>query len=304
MQDFSTIILQPYVGVPYGYPAPFKSATGWIKFAPLFVDWAVYGASSTKNKIGITQDLKGTVAAQLIPKIVSVYIDNLGSNVPVYVRFPSTGFVIAAPPNSSDWYNCITQDLSVSIYGIGFVTGQIPKTNFYFTDAYVPPYSNFEQQNVIDKWLASASISRGQNIFNQDFGVPALGDQLQTLNYTKTTSNAYPSISLWGTPRPGFIYVQSFNLSVLNIVFGAGGYCWFRVRSLGLSGTLLYTPVFSSNNQPSTWLDFMFTGSACNIKLDATETWLLDVDPSPSVPANNAQWASMYGTSVYTQNPN
>lgn len=270
-QIFTGIILKPYIGVPYGFPAPFKSNTGWIRYAPLFVDWAAYGASSTNNKIGITQDLKGTVAAQLIPKIVSVYIDNLGSNVPVYVQFPSTGFVIAAPPNSADWYNCITQDLAVNIYGIGFVTGQIPKTNFYFTDAYVPPYSNFEQQNVIDKWLASAVISRGSNIYNQDFGVPALGDQTMQ---AKMDIRIIASTTLFGTPLPsGYIYLTDIDLrTAITTAPGSGNAGEAVLESTGVAGIL-----FDWNwSIAQAGVQQIYHGQG-NLKIDATQLWRLRI---------------------------
>lgn len=296
MQTFIGIPLQAYVGIPYGYPAPFKSNTGWIKYCPLFVDWAFYGASSSNNKIGIEQDLKGTVAAQLIPKVVSVYIDNLGSNVPVYTRFPSTGFVIAAPPNSADWYNCISSDLRVEIYGIGFVTGQIPKTNFYFTDAYVPPYSNFEQQNVIDKWLASAVISRGQNIFNQDYGVPALGDQTFQ---TRLDAKFSGSSVLFGTPlADGFIYLTDiWCLAQVSTQNTESGQC--VIESTGVSGVLYTFDYTSLVDHPENIL--LYSGKG-NLKISATELWRLRI----SIPlvSGNANQNFINLVINYTTNPN
>lgn len=295
-QDFLTIPVFDYVGIPYLKPAPFHGKDQFINVVPLFIDWAVYGASSTNNKLGVQANFATGVTAQLVPKFVSVYIDNLGSNIPAYCLFPSTGFVVVAPPNSADWYNVIATDLKVIMYGLGFVTGQIPKTNFFFTDAYVPPYSNYEQQNVIDKWLASASISRGATIFNQDYGVPALGDQTDNKNLAAT---GLGSATLFNSPilAGGFIYITDIfvgiaNYNGANTAVAAG---ILVIESTGLSGNL-YTFYFMSTAGSFT----IYEGKG-NVKLNALETWRIRIVQS----INSAGYqGTIYSAINYTTNPN
>lgn len=177
MRKFNTISLQGFQGAPYasaiGLSLPSSLPPTGIAIT---VDWAVYGASSAKPAIGIAVNLQGGTPRQKLDYIKTVFVDNTASNVPVYVQFPDSGQVISVAPNTSAWYPAVTNGVIANVYALGMATGQIPVTQFIFTNVFVPPYADPEITSVQPLYRATAQIAAGSSIYNTDFGIPALGD--------------------------------------------------------------------------------------------------------------------------------
>jgi hypothetical protein len=205
---------------------------------------------------------------------------------------------ISVAPATSDWFPAVTQDLLVQVFAEGLVVGQIPTTQIMFTNVLVNPYSDPELNFAIGQALASPSIARGSNIFNTNFGIPALGDQ--TINYVDTiiNTNAVGLVlhdNLWGTPKAGFIYLTHIDVS--SIGNSALRVAW-TIDSLTSGGTQLYQ--FEDEVNPNDYITNVRL-SAMNVKLDATKTWQMRLAAN-ALGAGNL--TKIFTTFVWTDNPN
>ncbi|MDE2020114.1 MAG: hypothetical protein KGJ13_07250, partial [Patescibacteria group bacterium] len=109
-----------YIGTPYVVPIKLAGISGVV--CPLRFDWFSYGASSLKPNINVLVNMDVQQCAKM-DVIRSVYIDNLGSDNPIYVFFPDTGCTVSAKPNSEGWYPAYTNAKTVWVVGLGFVSG-------------------------------------------------------------------------------------------------------------------------------------------------------------------------------------
>lgn len=268
---------------------------------PVDVIWSAYGADSTKPSVGVTLDLgigANNQPNSLLDKIASVYIDNTQSNVPIYVYFPSTGFTVTAPPNSSTWYPVHTFDYKANIYGVGFVTGQIPRTTIFFSNVFVPPYTDYEINQAIALWRASPNITRGTNIFTNGYSVPAVGDQIFSNNLDVFPLGANANILNSPNASGGFFYVTGISMFISGNVSNNGNLV-FVVESVGPSGNLF---TVKASFGSSAYFNFnVFNKENMNLKLNASELWRIR---SQGYSAGGAGEINLLTLISYTLNPN
>lgn len=270
MRTFAGVNILPYKGAPYKASAFIGNCP--VSLVPILIDWSLYGVSSSLTSIGVNVSLIGQGAtAAIIPRMTSVYIDNTQSNVPVFLKFIDTGQVIPCQPFSSGWFQCLTNGVSAIIFGVGFVTGQIPVTQLHFTDAYVAPFNSLEisQSRVLEK--ASRSITRGTTIYNQDYAVPAIGDQTtQTQLYVGVANTANVMNTPYVAPY-NYLYLTNLTVTTVRVEDATARQFEFFLESTGSAGILydwiLWCPSGSQENVN------LYQQSGMNIKLDATQTW-------------------------------
>src|SRR5580704_7932466 len=94
-----------YIGIPETQGIKLAGIKGVV--IPLLFQWISYGASTAKPNINVLVNVNNQ-ACIAMDQIRSVYIDNLGSDQPIYVNFPDTNYTIAAKPNSEGWYPAYT----------------------------------------------------------------------------------------------------------------------------------------------------------------------------------------------------
>jgi hypothetical protein len=262
---------QNYIGQSYIVPIKLGPLSGVS--CPFIFNWLSYGASTANPNIVVNLDMSGSLVAGKLGNLRSVYIDNTGSDVPIYIQFPDTGETIVCQPNCTIWAPCYTQAMKCIVAGLGFFTGDIPTTYIIFTNLPVPPATNIEIQTAVALWRGSSTITRGNTIYSTNFGTPALGDQ--TISY-KDTINAIGVFrsNLWGTPLPnGFIILTHIDVKCYNAVAAASMNNEWLLESTGISGTL-YDFIAQQPAGQFQGYDVLNMNSM-NIKLDATQTWRL-----------------------------
>lgn len=264
----------PFIGQPSLRAVKIFGIAG--QTVPLIFPWLAYGASSAIQNINVAVSLEGKVVSAKFDQVRSVYIDNLGSDTPVYVNFPDTAYTVVAKPNSEGWYPVYSNSLKFNVVGLGFVTGAIPTTIVIPSNVALPPNVNTELDQGLNLWLASATISRGTTIYNRDYGVPALGDQ--TLQ-ARVALNGLSSTTLFNSPlASGFIYLTAISVEIIgtNEPAATGQVGQIFIESTGLSGVLFNLQYFAvplSQNPPGAGNLLELAG--LNIKLAANELWRL-----------------------------
>lgn len=270
MRSFAGYPFIPYIGQFFALPIRIGTLAGFT--APLLIRWGIYGAATAVPNIAVKCDLSVLNVATTLGAIRSCYIDNMASDVPVYVQFPSTGYTVVAQPNSAGWFPVYTGDLQVTVAGSGFITGDIPTTLILLTNIPIPASVDLEIQQSTQLWLASNTISRGNTIYNTNLGTPALGDQ--TINYFDTPgANVVFRNNLWGTPlSSGFIYLTHVDIKLV-YVLAAGTISWV-LESTGIAG-VLYNLQYSSGTATPITATILGPIGNMGVKLDATQTWRL-----------------------------
>lgn len=251
---------------------------------PLMLNWLAYGASSTVQNINVAVDLSTSLVVSKLKQIRSIYIDNMGSDNPIYVYFPSTDYAVVAQPNSAGWFRAYTNDFNLWVIGTGFVTGDIPTTKIIVANIDIAPAVDIEIAQSIELWKASATISRGTTIYNQNFGAPALGDQFVTFPNFAIINPGVLISGIFGTPLPsGFVYLTAFDMIYYNVTITAPGTgtATLVLESTGSAGILFNVPwaVSLSPGLAGTLNGVfpIFSKSGMQLKLDATQTWRLRV---------------------------
>ena len=272
-------------------------------FIPVTIDWTTFfNMAGGAANVGTTFNLLTSAVKQQIDIIQSVFIDNTASPIPVYIHFPSSGMTISVAPATADWFPAVSQDLLVQVFAEGLVTGQIPTSTIFFTNVLVNPYSDPELNFAIQQALASPAIARGSNIFNTNYGIPALGDQTINHNNGILSDGTFPAgtiliNNLWGTPTTGFIYLTHIDVSAF--ATDPSLVSW-TIDSLATGGTTLYT--FVQRDLTNTY-ETLIRLSAMNVKLDATKTWQMRVQVN-DMPNAATNFVVVYTNFTWTQNPN
>lgn len=302
MQSFVGLPTKPYIGVPYTLPVSVRNSrfSGERKLPPTCAatiwQWAQYGASTVVPNVAGTINLQAQIpGVTLIDQIRSVRIDNLGNSAPVYVQFPDTLYTIVAPPNTVVWERAETAGLQAVVAGEGFTNANVGVTAVYFCNYEVPPFIDYQFPTAQQLWLASSTITRGTSIYNQNFGTPALGDQMASYNDAVTVNGVLEN-GIWGTPyASGFLYLTAIDMIYSNSNNAAALINVF-VESTGSAGVLFERTInsYAVNN-----LSSLVRLSGLNIKLDATQTWRIRV--SGLTVGAVATLSSMF---VFTTNPN
>lgn len=268
-----------YIGVPFVRPITLEGRMGQV--VPLMLNWLSYGASSNVPNINVAVDLSLNSVWARLKQIRSIYIDNMGSDNPIYVYFPSTDYAVVAQPNSAGWFRAYASDYRLEVIGEGFVTGDIPTTKILVANVDIAPAVDIEIAQSIDLWKASATISRGSTIYNQNFGAPALGDQ--TFQALMNVINNGATAGLMNTPlASGFIIITHIYINLLGMdTPGAAIDPTLFFESTGVAGILYQfhyraeintTPGFTLNYLP------LYQLNGGQIKIDATQTWRLRQD--------------------------
>jgi hypothetical protein len=275
---------------------------------PVDINWAdiqaKIGGVPLQTDIGVSFNLLTGATKSQIDIIQSILIDNTASPNPLYVHFPSTGMTISVAPATADWFPAITEDLLVQVFILGLTPGQVPRTQIFFTNVLINPFSDPEQNFSVSQGLVSAAVSRGNNIFNTNFGIPALGDQ--TINFCDTfnqhTGGAGTVLHdhLFNTPTTGFVYLTHVDI---NAQGNSGHTFGWSIDAVNSGGTVLYTFLSRFPTGIESFIDL----SSMNIKLDATLNWQMRVtvnnliDNNPNTNGNDA--CLVNSTFVWTNNP-
>lgn len=155
--NFAAIGQQNYIGTPYVQAVKYLNIAG--QGVPLLFQWISYGASSVNPNINAYVDLSPQQVSARLGQIRSLYIDNLGSDTPIYIQFPDTLYTVVAKPNSTGWYPVYTNQLKFNVLGIGFSSGDVGETRVLATNIFVSPSVNEEYGSGIDLYRASPIIS-------------------------------------------------------------------------------------------------------------------------------------------------
>jgi len=270
MRSFLGFGQTPYIGTPQAQPIKLGGIAG--QAIPLLFQWVSYGAFSNPN-INVLVDVSQQPCVKL-DQIRSVYIDNLGSDNPIYVNFPDTNYTVVAKPNSEGWYPAYTNARQCWVVGEGFLSTDIPQTYIILSNIILPPAVNVEIDQALNLNLASPAITRGTTIYNSKYGVPALGDQF--FSSALLPINVVGTANLWNTPyASGFLYITSLSVYGLGVsTTGANATGNFVLESTGVAGTLLNLSYTITLAQPPGVEDIVSL-SGLQIKLDATQTWRL-----------------------------
>lgn len=263
-RNFLAFPIAQYIGTPFSVPNNMCVVKG--KAVALFIDWLSYGASSVINKVGVSVNLAiGQTPTKLLERISSVYIDNTNSNVPVYVFFPDTRFTAVAAPNCVGWYPVFTNGFECFILGDGFVTGQIPSCTVFLSDQFIPPYSDVELPQAIQLNKASPTITNGSTIFNQDYAVPALGDQIAnaTIGFLVPSSVVMlPAVAVgW------FYFITGINFSMYNVFSTSGVNQTMSIRDS--AGATRFSKTFFATNVNIPYQELL-TLTGMQLKWDAS----------------------------------
>lgn len=279
-----------YIGQPYALPIKLAGISGRI--IPLLFQWLSYGASSSVPNVNVLVDFDNA-ACKAFDQIRSVYIDNLGSANPIYIYFPDTNYTVSAKANSEGWYPAFTNAKQFWVIGEGFLNGNIPQTSVIASNIPLSPNVNTEIDQSVALWLASPVISRGNSIYNERLGTPALADQIQAP--TMNLANISTIVPLWGTPyASGFIYLNSLvfkGINISGVVLPTQG--TLNIESTGVAG-ILFSPTYILPEQTVTEIFSIFN---MNLKLDATQTWRARVTQATA----NGPIGQLY--SSFTQQP-
>lgn len=305
-RSFLGIETVPYpgqlIGKPYKLTSPSTYPPTYVKMP---IDWnPIWQSLGNPTAAGVQVNLMLGGPKRQLDIIRSVFIDNKNSAFPVSVYFPESGYSVTAAPNTALWYPCIVADMNAFIFIEGLTAGNIPTTDVYFTNVLIEPYSDPEINQSVELELASANISRGTTIFNTNFGVPALGDQV--VNYADSyDSTVFPAVvrdNLMNTPyASGFLYLT--HVFITTSFAAAGGFIiggtwqWTIVTD---TGDVLFTiepnPIVGQSASNVTVLDLQ----KMNLKLDATLTYRIVMTRAPSP----KQQINFNHTFVFTTNPN
>lgn len=268
MRVFDGFPSAEYIGAPFTRAISLRGISG--QCVPLKLNWIAYGAGSSLPALLVNVNLDVALVAQRMATIKSIYIDNMGSAVPIYVICPDTGYIVVARPNSAGWFCVYTNAMQLQIAGIGFLDGSVPTTLIIACNIDQIPSVDLEIAQSVALWKASASITRGGTIYNQNLGTPALGDQTQQI----TVQSAAPGVlasPLFGGPQSGFIYLTAIDVRVL-ITTGGTIAVNCVLESTGITGILYTFNFFYNADYPGPPVALL-AKSGMNVKLDATQLW-------------------------------
>lgn len=263
----------PYRGLPVLTPIKFRGIAG--QAVALTFNWTALGAASATPNINVLINLETALISQKLDAIRSVYIDNMGSDVPIYVNCPDTSYAVVAKPNSAGWYPIYTNQMKLEIVGLGFIDNDIPVTRVLVTNLTIDPSIDDELTSAVALWRASRTISRGNTIYNSDLGIPALGDQ------TVQPSVALGSLNttlIFPVQTSGFWYINSYYAYTTGINNNITKFLSVQWESTGVAGTLFVFPFTGVNATtfPNSLMPIcVATQNGMNLKLDATQTWQL-----------------------------
>lgn len=276
--------------------------------ASAVIRWFDYGAGTAKPNVAISVNVQSGTSVQLLDRILSVRIDNLGNPVPVYVFFPDTGDTIACPAFSVVWEPVETGSFNAVIIGEGFTDGALIQTDgsfsqtaVYFCNFDSQPFFNPEFTQAASLWKASASITRGNTILNQNYDVPAVGDQF--IYFALDIQTAGLTRFLFGQGQAKFIIITGIQIygeqMSRTTSDGNGFFAAQTLESTGISGVLGQFNIYMFPNTQLTHTSAYLSGHM-NLKLDGSQSWQArNISTSPGVGSVTGvfQWYITYTTS-------
>jgi hypothetical protein len=221
-----------------------------------FIDWKLYNNNGAIKTVGIPLDLGsgGTFQAAntggtgantaVIDRVVSVYIDNSGSNVPVYVVFPDTGHTIICGPQSTETDLALTNGLKVIIYGLGFTGGPQPTTQIFFSNTILQANSSPEVSFVAPQYFASDTAP---GITNQTpYRALAVGDRQTSIAYNPIVQTTAPTFTGSNNVISNSMPTTNFNFGSTSLgtyvyitaVYIVMSSAWFDFNNTTANGTL------------------------------------------------------------------
>lgn len=265
------------VKLPQGVTVPASQVPPSV--CPVTIDWVVYWqAAGQPSSVAVDVNLQAaSVQANILDRIASVKIDNTGSPSAVYVQFADTNDVVTCPPNCTVTFPCLTNLLNAKIIALGLTNGFIPLTRIFFYNTVLPPAVDFEISQSVQLQKASPTIQRGNTIFNTNFGVPALGDQLfSSGNLPAATPGA--TVPLWGSPYAAGTFLYLTGISVRSIGISnngpAGVLASMVIESTGSAGILINPIVYMPpGGVTEIGSKDVVTLTGLQTKLDAGQTW-------------------------------
>lgn len=273
-RSFLGIPINVYKGAFTSFATQLCGQKGLV--CPITIDWTRYPASSAAPNQNIIVNLAGNGTVPVIPDIRSIFIDNTNSNVPIYVFFTDTGHSVTCAPNAEGWFPVYTNGRIAWIIGEGFVTGQIPTTLILFTNIFIQPFTNYELEQNVSLLKASPTITRGNILYNANFGAAALGDQLYSSPVMPATAGS--TTNLWGTPYAAgtFLYLTSLSVRGIGVANNgvAGQAVSLFIESTGAAGVLINPSYYCPPGgvTPAGVVDIV-TLNGIQAKLDAGQTW-------------------------------
>lgn len=162
--SFAGIPAQTYIGAPYSIPVQIAGKAG--RAVPLQFNWISYGAFTSATvlvQINLGAGRSGQ-AAPMLDQIRSLYIDNTGSALPVYVQFDDTQFTVAAQPYSVGWYPIFSNAFSFKVACNGFTPNNIGAALIYVTNVVVSAFTDAALQAVLSQGLSSPVIGGGSSL--------------------------------------------------------------------------------------------------------------------------------------------
>lgn len=298
-RSFTGILIVPYIGQPYFVPVAYCGMD--LKLVPLDLNWSSYSVGPMRTAVGVSVIMASGVQPP-IKQIAGVIIDNTACPVPVYVVFDS-GVIITCAPFQQVFAPALSADLKCVIYADGFTGANSGATRVLLSDKPLPPFSNIEIQQVFPYWIASPSIQRfGSDIQNQNYGVPALGDQCAARSFSLpgsvgTAQNVFPIAA------GGYYYLCGVNAAFVGVSRSGGGSSFVNIVFRNQTVTadqLLSFSVHITGGDPATIRNNVMDWGNFNVKLDATQGWELYAANVPGS-INNGQFEANF---VYTFNPN
>jgi hypothetical protein len=215
--SFAGIATQNYIGAPV--PLAMQIAGVAARAVQLSFNWAAYGGGNADQNIVAQISLgsgRGALASPLLDLIRSIYIDNSGSAVPLFVQFDDTLFTVLCKPYTVGWYPVFTNGFSFKVAGFGFTDTNISSALIYITNVRVAPYTDSSLDAVLVEALASPVIGGGSGIGSIAPVIPGQDYNNGNLSITGgggTGATAHGVLDQWGrfssvvvdTPGTGYL---------------------------------------------------------------------------------------------------
>jgi hypothetical protein len=216
----------------------------------------------------------------------------MGSDSPMYVQFPDTGYTVVAKANSAGWFPVYTNQYKLFVIGLGIDPNNIPTTKVLVTNIGIEASTDVELESSVSYYLASPVLQRSGQ-FQPGFGVPALGDQESSVFLDPSVTGS--TVGLFGTPLASgkFVYITCMYGSITLTGAGGGGATTrIIMESTGISGIFFLQdvaviagqvissqPVISMNGQ---W------------KLDASQTYRMRTQVLAGLPVGAWNFSFSY----------
>lgn len=270
-QSFSTFLVQPYVGAPFGQPirlcdAQMAQRNNGSKIVRIDIPWTTYGASALNQDVGVSVNLQSQASVQTaLDAVRSIYIDNTFSPVPVFAQFPDTLFTVVCPPYGTVMSPVFSQLQQFTIYATNFALGQAPTTSVFLSNVdrqgfYVPTETG---GGIPANPISLSLVDNYSTNYTGNFTIPAINfgpadtDRnivLAISNYWENSAVNISAITIGGIAAsqqvsanavPGGLLARSVNSQI-----------WIAKVPTGTSGAVTFVLTNTNNVQIQTLMSF------------------------------------------------